>query len=358
MIKYSGDNKFNNVTTNLYLNVPKFDVDVTAELARDTIDEGNNVTMTVTVTPEGVVYYYDKPLFSIDKTSTSTSSLVKVSTSSTYANWVTTSIVSNGVKISSQSYLRNDAAIIFPEAGSQFEFKYVSSTNFRLYAFTSKSWSNNIGYLSHSGSTYTFWGKSGSTKFEGFAAPKNGDIFKITIENRQMTFYVNGNVLGSVSVTADNLYFGFYTKQASTTIVDDVKISKVGQEPVKGTYVPTFVQSGEITVKIGNIEKTVQLNGGKVSFDIGDSLTKGNYTAEIKYSGDDNYFNASTTSPQLTVKRMEMPTIEIENPETCELGKNITVSVNVSGLDEEPITGKFNVTIGDIVYTAYAEMVN
>ena len=355
VIKYSGDNKFNNVTTNLYLNVPKFDVDVTAELARDTIDEGNNVTMTVTVTPEGVVYYYDKPLFSIDKTSTSTSSLVKVSTSSTYANWVTTSIVSNGVKISSQSYLRNDAAIIFPEAGSQFEFKYVSSTNFRLYAFTSKSWSNNIGYLSHSGSTYTFWGKSGSTKFEGFAAPKNGDIFKITIENRQMTFYVNGNVLGSVSVTADNLYFGFYTKQASTTIVDDVKISKVGQEPVKGTYVPTFVQSGEITVKIGNIEKTVQLNGGKVSFDIGDSLTKGNYTAEIKYSGDDNYFNASTTSPQLTVKRMEMPTIEIENPETCELGKNITVSVNVSGLDEEPITGKFNVTIGDIVYTAYAE---
>lgn len=355
VIMYSGDSKFNNVTTKLYLNVPKFDADVSAELARDTIDEGNNVTMTVTVTPEGVVYYYDKPLFIIDKTSTSTSSLVKVSTSSTYANWVTTSIVSNGVKISSQSYLRNDAAIIFPEAGSQFEFKYVSSTNFRLYAFTGKTWSSNIGYLSHSGSTYTFWGKSGSTKFNGFAAPKEGDIFKITIENRQMAFYVNGNLMGTASVTADNLYFGFYTKQASTTIVDDVIISKLGQEPVEGTYTPTFAPSGNITVKIGNIEKTVQLNAGKASFDIGDTLTKGTYTAEIKYEGDDNYLNASTTSSQLTVKRMEMPTIEIENPEICELGKNITVNVNVTGLDEEQITGKFNVTIGDIVYTAYAE---
>lgn len=360
IVKYGGDTKFNNMTVTLTLNVTKISVDITSELSRDTIDEGNNVTMTVTVTPDGVVYYYDKPLFSIDKTATSTSSLIKVTSASSTYYGPTASIVANGIRVTSPSSgastLIKDSAVIFPQAGSLFQFKYVSSTNFRLYAFTGKTWASNIGYLSYSSSTYKFWPRSGtSSSFSGFEAPKEGDIFKVTIENRKMTFYVNDNVLGSVSVSNDELYFGIYTYKGSTTIVDDVKVDKFGKEPTQATYNPTTLPSGTITVKIGNIEKTVQLNSGKVSFDIGDSLTKGTYTAEIKYGGDDNYFNASTTSPQLTVKRMEMPTIEIENPETCELGKNITVSVNVSGLVDEPITGKFNVTVGDIVYTAYAE---
>ena len=360
IVKYDGDSKFNNMTVTLPLNVTKIHVDIAAELARDAIDQGNNVTMTVTVTPEGVVYYYDKPLFSIDKTATSTSSLIKVTSASSTYYGPTASIVANGVRITSPSSgassLIKDSAVIFPQAGSLFQFKYVSSTNFRLYAFTGKTWASNIGYLSYSSSAYKFWPKSGtSSSFSGFEAPKEGDIFKVTIENRKMTFYVNDNVLGSVSVSNDELYFGIYTYKGSTTIVDDVKVDKFGKGPTQATYNPTTLPSGTITVKIGNIEKTVEFDGGKASFDIGDALTKGTYTADVKYGGNDEYFNASTTSSQLTVKRMDKPTIEIVAPETCELGKNITVSVNVSGLEDEPITGKFNVTIGDIVYTAYAE---
>ncbi|WP_458454359.1 Ig-like domain repeat protein [Methanobrevibacter sp.] len=356
-VYYGGDTNFNDITATFNLNVTKFEVNVTAEFSRDAIDQGSNVTLTVTVTPEGVVYYYDKPLFSIDKTATSTSSLIKVTSATSTIYSPTASIVSNGIKITSPSSgassLLKDSAVIFPEAGSLFEFKYVSSTNFRLYAFTGKTWNSNIGYLAHSGSTYSFAGKSGVTSFEGFAAPKEGDVFKATIENRQLTFYVNGEKIGTVSVTADNLYFGIYTYKGSTTIVDDVKVDKLGKEPTKATYTPN-APSGNINIKIGSIDKNISLTGGKVVINLGDALTKGTYTGEIKYEGDDYCFNASTVTSQLTIKRMDNATIVIENPEICELGKNITVSVEIIGV-EDPITGMFNVTIGDIVKTAYAE---
>ena len=155
-------------------------------------------------------------------------------------------------------------------------------------------------------------------------------------------------MITSTAYSYSEAYFGFRIFAQGTNVVDQIAVYGEGQSG--STYVPDVVPTGNVTVKVGEITKEVPIADGKINLTLGDVLDEGIYDVEISYGGDGYYNPSFNNTLKLEVKKVFYnATIDINSPDECELGKNITVSVGIAGHEGLPLTGEVTVKIGDIV---------
>ena len=353
---YSGDNVFNPFETQPYiLTVLKYDTNVTAELSKATIPIGENITISVTITPQGVeIEGGDGPLYTLDKDSPADmlSELGYLTQSSPAP---TASITSSGVAIISSGNGDN-RYVALPVKGNSIEFKFISS-NKNKFTICTYNPNTEFNKLSYTPLTYLEWAyskwkckpPSGNAITLGYTtAPANGDTFKATIEDGKIYYYINDALITSTAYSYSEAYFGFRIFAQGTNVVDQIAVYGEGQSG--STYVPDVVPTGNVTVKVGEITKEVPIADGKINLTLGDVLDEGIYDVEISYGGDGYYNPSFNNTLKLEVKKVFYnATIDINSPDECELGKNITVSVGIAGHEGLPLTGEVTVKIGDIV---------
>ncbi len=104
------------------------------------------------------------------------------------------------------------------------------------------------------------------------------------------------------------------------------------------------IPTGNVTICLSNGENyTVTIDGeGKFSYSIS-GLNAGNYSVTVKYNGDSNYTESSTNLTNIIVNQGN-PTVNVViNPDIISFGENVTITGNVTGLNDIIPTG--NVTI-------------
>ena len=126
--------------------------------------------------------------------------------------------------------------------------------------------------------------------------------------------------------------------------IDDVK---VGEPAVVTVSVPKDA-TGTVTIEIDGVEYTSEIKDGKATFNV-DGLTYGNKTVVVKYAGDENYTD-NFTSAQFTVSKNE-PSINAKGKD-IQVGKDEVITVNVPS----DATGRVLVKINGIGY--YADVIN
>lgn len=355
-ISYSGDNAFNPFETQQYLlTVLKYNTTTSGELSKSVIPMDENTTISITITPEGVeIEGGDGPVYTLDKDSPA-DMLSELGYLTSKSPAPTASISSSGVSIISPGN-GDDRYVVLPAKGNSIEFKFISVSNKK---FTICTYNPTVEFdkLSYAPYTYLDWSyskwkykpPSGNPVTLGYTtAPKNGDIFKVTIEDGKVYYYINDVLVASTSHSYSEAYFGFKIYAMNTNVVDEIAV--YGDGGSGSSYVPSVVPTGNVSVKIGELTKEVPIVNGKIDLTLGDTLNDGIYDVEISYKGDGYYNPSFNNTLKLEVKKVFYnATIDIDSADECELGKNITISIEVTGLDGLAPTGEVTVKIGDIV---------
>ena len=357
-VSYEGDSQFNPFESQEYLlTVLKYNTTVSADLSKSTVPLGENATISVIITPEGVVIEGGGgALYTLDKDSPAEmlSELGYLTKSSPAP---TASISGSGVSFISGGN-GDDRYVVLPVKGSSIEFKFVSSNKnkFAIATYNPTVEFNKLTYtpLTYLRYAYSAWKYKAPSSTNEIAvsgyktAPANGDIFKVTIADGKVYYYINDVLVISMAYSYSEAYFGFRIYASGTNVVDDIAV--YGDGASGSAYVPEVIPTGNVTVTVGNITKEVPIVNGQIDISLGDTLAEDIYDVEISYSGD-GYYNPSVNNTlKLEVKKIFYnATIDINSPSECELGKNITVSVEVTGRDDVAPTGEVTVQIGDIV---------
>ena len=196
-------------------------------------------------------------------------------------------------------------------------------------------------------------------------------IAYISVNNKTYEYQVNGSNLFNFTVP-DELLAGTY--QVTVKIIDNIThlygestvvwiVSQIDKELIIQTPADANVddenifitvlleddETGNITVFVGDKNKTQECFGGSVNIDISDLLVGGNNNIKVYYSGNKKYIN-QTKYNQITVNRIN-PKINITipvNPHVFEkININITLPTNATGTVTIQINGK-NKTITDL----------
>ena len=177
----------------------------------------------------------------------------------------------------------------------------------------------------------------------------------ISVNNHTYEYQVNGSTSFNFTVP-DELLAGTY--QVSVKIIDNIthlygqnsiewNISQIDKELIIQTpadanvddeniFITVLLESdetGNITVFVGDKNKTQECFGGNVNIDILDLVTGGNNDIKIFYSGNKKYIN-QTKSDRITVNRIN-PKMNVTTPvNPCVFEKiniNITLPNNATG---------------------------
>ena len=180
-------------------------------------------------------------------------------------------------------------------------------------------------------------------------------IVDISVNENTYEYQVNGSNSFNFTIP-DELLAGTY--QVTVKIVDNIihlygqdtvewNISQIDKELIIQTpsdvnvydeniFITVLLEddeTGNITVFVGDKNKTQECFGGNVNIDISDLLVGGNNNIEVYYSGNKKYIN-QTKSDQITVNRIN-PKINITtpiNPQIFEkININITLPANATG---------------------------
>jgi hypothetical protein len=152
----------------------------------------------------------------------------------------------------------------------------------------------------------------------------------------KVTLMENDKYLSSSNDTA-KVIVNKVTDAEITASADNIT---VGDPAVIKVTVPEDA-TGNVTVTIGNITRTVPISGGENEIIVPD-VPVGDYDVKVTYNGDDKYLPANTTTP-LSVKPAETSPDDIK---VVDQG-NGTVVITVPGND-----GNVTVKLGDETYNA------
>ena len=207
--------------------------------------------------------------------------------------------------------------------------------NATLFVFAASAQSGE-GNLIINGETNTDVWNGTSNSVEAFIANVTSGNIKIYFESTGATILALQQMVVVENIIPEVI------KQNATIVIDAPEIT----EGENATITVTVENAtGDVTITVGNITKTDSLTDGKVIFVIPD-LSKGNYTIDLAYAGDDN-FNNATANSTLTVNAKEEPVPSKEN-----VTMNITADPVSDGEDAvvvvvlpEDATG--NVTVGN-----------
>ena len=184
-------------------------------------------------------------------------------------------------------------------------------------------------------------------------------IVYISLNNNTYEYEINGSSLFNFTVP-DELLAGTY--QVNVKIVDNIThlygenttewiISQLDKELIIQTPADARVddenifitvlleddETGNITVFVGDKNKTQECFGGNVNIDISDLLFGGNNNINVYYSGNKKYTN-QTKSNQITVNRIN-PKINITTPIYPHIFDKINLNITL------PTNAKGNITI-------------
>ena len=155
----------------------------------------------------------------------------------------------------------------------------------------------------------------------------------------KVTYLENDKYLGTTNNSAKVIV----TKVASADVNATVENITAGEPAVVKVTVPEDA-TGNVTVKIGNITKTVPVSGGENEIIILD-VPQGEHNVTVTYNGDDKY-DPVTVTDKITVA----PQPPKEGVNVDDLG-NGTIVVNVP----DNATGNVTIKIGDHTYNATVE---
>ena len=204
-------------------------------------------------------------------------------------------------------------------------------------------------------------------------------IVNITVNNESYKYQINGSNSFNFTVPNELLAGTYYV---TVKLIDNVnhlygqntvewKISQLDKELIIRTPADANVddekiiitilleddQTGNITIFVGDKNKTIECFGGNVDIDILDLLVGGNNDIKIFYSGNKKYIN-QTKFDKITVNRID-PKMNVTMPlNPCVFEKiniNITLPINATGNititannNNKTITGLNTLNIVDI----------
>ena len=195
---------------------------------------------------------------------------------------------------------------------------------------------------------------TGPSDFNGTAIVNvDGMNYSVALTNGVGQLRINGLANGTYDINVTYLENDKYLQSVNDTVkllvnkVADAEISAsadnitVGDPAVIKVTVPEDA-TGNVTVTIGNITRTVPIAGGENEI-IVPGVPVGDYDVKVTYNGDDKYLPANTTTP-LSVKPAETDPADIK---VVDQG-NGTVVVVVP----KDATGNVTITINGTNYTA------
>ena len=195
---------------------------------------------------------------------------------------------------------------------------------------------------------------TGPSDFNGTAIVNvDGMNYSVALTNGVGQLRINGLANGTYDINVTYLENDNYLQSVNDTVkllvnkVVDAEISAsadnitVGDPAVIKVTVPEDA-TGNVTVTIGNITRTVPIAGGENEI-IVPGVPVGDYDVKVTYNGDDKYLPANTTTP-LSVKPAETDPADIK---VVDQG-NGTVVVVVP----KDATGNVTITINGTNYTA------
>ena len=193
-------------------------------------------------------------------------------------------------------------------------------------------------------------------------APLNGNVI-VTVNGKEYTVKVTD---GKGIATGDRLAAGTYAFAAAwagndnynavaengdfkvnkidSTVAINVNNIKVGEELTITVNVPSDA-TGDVTVSVDGKEYMVAIENGKAVKTIS-GLKADDYTVTVKYTGDNNY-NEATADAEFSVSKVSDYNMDISVPEIKE-GVNSTISVDLP----KDATGTVTVEIDNKKYTA------
>ena len=194
------------------------------------------------------------------------------------------------------------------------------------------------------------------------SAPLNGNVI-VTVAGKEYTVKVTD---GKGIATGDRLAAGTYAFAAAwagndnynavaengdfkvnkidSTVAINVNNIKVGEELTITVNVPSDA-TGDVTVSVDGKEYMVAIENGKAVKTIS-GLKADDYTVTVKYTGDNNY-NEATADAEFSVSKVSDYNMDISVPEIKE-GVNSTISVDLP----KDATGTVTVEIDNKKYTA------
>ena len=194
------------------------------------------------------------------------------------------------------------------------------------------------------------------------SAPLNGNVI-VTVAGKEYTVKVTD---GKGIATGDRLAAGTYAFAAAwagndnynavaengdfkvnkidSTVAINVNNIKVGEELTITVNVPSDA-TGDVTVSVDGKEYMVAIENGKAVKTIS-GLKADDYTVIVKYTGDNNY-NEATADAEFSVSKVSDYNMDISVPEIKE-GVNSTISVDLP----KDATGTVTVEIDNKKYTA------
>ena len=161
--------------------------------------------------------------------------------------------------------------------------------------------------------------------------PDNSGV--VTVENGVVTAVKEGTAKITLTVGGD----GVYAENSTTITVTVNKLNAtaevsipenitVGDNSTVNVVLPSDA-TGNVTVKVdGEVVDTVHVKDGNADVTI-PSMSAGNHTVEIAYSGDDKY-NPINETKEISVSKKDT-TPEIRIPSDIKLGDNATVDVKL-----------------------------
>ena len=194
----------------------------------------------------------------------------------------------------------------------------------------------------------------GPADYNGFATVKvNGTSYSVAITNGRGQLNVTGlaNATHIVYVTllenakynsSSNDSARIFVNKVTDAVIDASVENTTEDKPVVVKVTVPDDATGNVTVVIGNITKTVPIAGGENEI-IVPGVPAGEYNVTVKYNGDDKYDPVNTTE-KLTVNKVNKTT---EVVQVIDQG-NGTVVVVVPG----NATGNVTIKVGNDTYNA------
>jgi hypothetical protein len=323
---YSGDENNPNATANATVNIPKYDTPMSIEVANSTV---GNVTTVIVNVPKDVK---GNVTVSIDG---KTYSVKPVDGKAVFE----IEGLSAGNKTVAASYAGDDWFVANSTVAHFKVDKVASSVNV-------------TGDVINVGETASIE-ITGPSDYNGTAVVTiDGKDYSVNMTNGvgklEVTVLANGTYDVKVTLLENDKYLSssnstakvFVNKVADAEITASADNITVGDSAVIKVTVPDDA-TGNVTVTIGNITRTVPISGGENEIIVPD-VPVGDYDVKVTYNGDDKYLPANTTTP-LSVKPAETSPDDIK---VVDQG-NGTVVITVPGND-----GNVTVKLGDETYNA------
>ena len=137
----------------------------------------------------------------------------------------------------------------------------------------------------------------------------------------------------------------FKVNKLNSTVAVNADDIKVGENVTVSVNVPSDA-TGNVIVTVDGKDYTVAIVDGKAVKTIAD-LKANNYTVTVKYSGDNNY-NANQNTTKFTVSKISDYNMNITVPGDVKVGEDAVIIVNVP----KDASGNVTVSVGKDIYNA------